>query len=107
MKTLTLYIGHNVDGRPVHNQQAICRHIEHVLEVTDYTVVEGIGKWQGETEKTSICIISGLEEAEAQRIYNLVPALSKALKQQGIFAEQREVAAEFVPASKETDQKTA
>lgn len=107
MKDLHLTIGHNVAGVPTHNTGDVCRACAGVLGIEAFTAVQCLGVWRGEAEASTRVEICAVSEAEAARIWQLLPDLAAVLGQVEIMAEVMPSRVRFVQASASTGAKTA
>lgn len=98
MKRVTLYIGHNVGDIPTHTTADIAAAIECELSINEYTLVPASGMWCGQAEASTVCIITGQNEAQASAIVKAIPALAKALEQQAVMCDVEEVTATLIEA---------
>lgn len=81
---LTLYIGHNVDGRPAYKTDDICVAVSRILNVEGLTAYEANGIWKGESERTTVCIICGLD-LPIKEIRHRISKLTRELQQEAIM----------------------
>ena len=85
---LTLYIGHNVDGKPRHTTQAITNAVVKQLGIEGYTAYDAWGEWRGEKETSTIIKICGLDANELEEMHEKrIPALCYYLEQECILTE--------------------
>ena len=106
MRDIILTIGHNVNGIPTHDTAAVCATACDVLGIDGCTAVPCLGVWHGESESSTRLEVCALSEAEAARVWDLIPSLADALKQCEVMAEQRPSRVAFI-ARAETGSMTA
>jgi len=107
MKQATLYIGHNVNGTHYWESSQIEQAIGQYLGIEAYTTYQARGMWRGEAEDTTVCIISALDDAEAERIREAVPVLAAHLEQECIAYEVRDLETCFIAPISYPAEKTA
>lgn len=107
MKQATLYIGHNVNGSAAWSAEDVEQAIGQCLAIEAYTTYQARGMWRGEAEETTVCVISALSDAEAERIRKAVPTLAAQLRQECIAYEVRDIETAFIAPASDQVQKTA
>lgn len=107
MKDLHLTIGHNVAGVPTHNTGDVCRACAGVLGIEAFTATQCLGVWRGEAEASTRIEVCAVDEAEAARIWALLPDLAAALDQVEIMAEVAPSRVRFVSAAVSEAARTA
>lgn len=96
MKTLILTIGHNTPDGRTWSAQDVRRAFEGMTGCEAYTAIPCAGMWRGEAEPSTRLEVCALDDAEAARLLDLVPALAGALAQQCIMAEVRDCSVMFL-----------
>lgn len=83
---IQLTIGHNVEGKPTHSIQHVCKQVEQILGVEAYTAIPCLGMWKGTAEdSTRIEIVT--DPVNASTIRANVPYLAYALDQEAIMCQ--------------------
>lgn len=107
-KLITIHIGHNVsadnasDGRAfTHYPSRVLGVIESVLMshgITNYTVMEAAGYWQGEVEKTSVVsiLLRGDIEQGTDLTRKSAGEIRRDLLQDSVLFTVQDVEAEFI-----------
>lgn len=100
MATVALYIGHNVDGKPVHNHAEVVATVSALslaCEIDGFTAYEASGMYKGECESTTVCVFSMLTEEQVELLrFNICYALRLRLAQECIGWEQRTDDMEYI-----------
>lgn len=107
MKSLTLYIGHNVNGKQTHDEQTVIKALDECLQLEAYTILQARGVWRCEAENTSVVIISLKSNEETEEIINALPTLAETLNQQEILYELTTVQAAYVARTNNQETKQA
>lgn len=106
MKNVYLTIGHNVDGIPTHDTARVCATACDVLGIDACTAIPCAGVWRGESEASTRLEICAVSDAEAARIWALIPSLADALDQCEVMADVQPSRVAFI-ARAETGSMTA
>lgn len=85
---LTIYVGHNVEGKPRHDSDKITKAVREQLKVDGFTAFEAWGDWRGEKERSTVIKICAIEENRLAEIQERqIPALCYYLNQESILIE--------------------
>lgn len=90
MNDIQLSIGHNVNGKPSHDQQKIIKALikimnKHEQLIKGFSAYDMLGYWCGEIETSTRIEINGASNETAQSIRERIPELARYLKQYEIY----------------------
>lgn len=95
MNDIQLSIGHNVNGKPSHDQQKIIKALikimnKHEQLIKGFSAYDMLGYWCGEIETSTRIEINGASNETAQAIRERIPELARYLKQYEIYFDIRQ-----------------
>lgn len=87
MNTISLFIGHNVNGTPALSSDEIITETCNTLQIDGLTVREAQGVWKGELEETSEVLIftDSKKLSSWNELKKLVSKLARHLQQEAIL----------------------
>lgn len=99
---ITLWIGHNVDGKPALSGAMVEATTLNVLELQGATFSDVRGIWQGEREESTRVDICHMTQDEVDDIRARVPYLASVLNQDSIMLAITPSYTEFIAAQSVT-----